>query len=71
VFVVIPSPIAKVQAAQKRACLVNNHNLFVMRPQEHTDLSMVRVSKHLHTAAPTLTHVSEEKKMKIHLMHLQ
>jgi hypothetical protein len=43
----------------------------MMCPQENTHLSMVRVSKHLHTAVPALTDVLEEKKMKICLMHLQ
>jgi hypothetical protein len=53
VFMVIPSPIAKVQATQKCICLVDHHNLFVVCPQEDAHLGVVRVSQHLHISSIT------------------
>ena len=59
VFMVVPSPIAKVQATKKCICLVDHHNLFMVCPQENAHLCMVRVSKHLCLGVSTLTDIQK------------
>jgi hypothetical protein len=59
VFIVVPSPIAKVQATKKCICLVDHHNLFMVCPQENAHLCMVRVSKHLCLGVSTLTEIQK------------
>lgn len=42
--VIIPSPIAEIDASQKRNALINDDNLLMMCPKKYPNLSMIWMS---------------------------